>query len=118
MKGGLENQMRLNNVPQIPLANPSFDKEMENAALSALWNDRFVLGEEVNKFEEEFAKYCGSKYAVSTNSGTEALHLSLAALGIASLDQVVTTPFTFIATSNAVLHAGANPVFADINIGT
>jgi len=118
MTGGSEKQMKLNSIPKIPLANPIFDKEMENAALNALWNDRFVLGEEVHKFEEEFAKYCGSKYAVSTNSGTEALRLSLTALDIASLDQVVTTPFTFIATSNAVVQVGATPIFADIDMRT
>jgi perosamine synthetase len=116
--GGIENQMKTNNVPQIPLANPIFDKEMEKAAINALWNDRFVLGEEVHKFEEEFAEYCGSKYAVSTSSGTEALRLSLSALGIAYSDQVVTTPLTFIATSNAVLQVGATPVFADNDIDT
>jgi len=64
---------------RIPLAVPTFDKEMENAALNALRNERFVLGEDVYKFEEEFAKYVGAKYAVSTNSGTAALHLSLLA---------------------------------------
>lgn len=110
--------MKQNNIPQIPLANPIFDKEMETAALNALWNDRFVLGEEVHKFEEEFAEYCGSKYAVSTSSGTEALRLSFVALGIADSDQVVTTPLTFIATSNAVLQSGATPVFADNDVDT
>jgi perosamine synthetase len=118
MNGGLKKQMRLNNFPKIPLANPTFDKEMENAALNALRNDRFVLGKEVHKFEEEFAKYCGSKYAISTNSGTEALRLSLIALGIKKLDQVITTPSTFIATANAILHVGATPIFADIDIET
>lgn len=110
--------MKSKNVPQIPLANPIFDKEMEAAALNALWNDHFVLGEEVQKFEEEFAQYCGSKYAVSTSSGTEALRLSLSVLGVANSDEVITTPLTFIATSNAVIQAGATPVFADIDVDT
>jgi perosamine synthetase len=99
----------------IPLAVPSFDKEMEDAALSALRNEHFVLGESVFKFEEEFAKYIGAKYAISTNSGTSALQFSLMALDIARQDQVITTPFSFIATSNAILHAGCTPVFADID---
>lgn len=118
MNRGIENQMKTNDVPHIPLANPIFDKEMETAALNALWNDRFVLGEEVRKFEEEFAEYCGSKYAVSTSSGTESLRLSLIALGITNLDQVVTPPLTFIATSNAVLQVGATPIFADNDVDT
>ncbi|HGE70311.1 TPA: DegT/DnrJ/EryC1/StrS family aminotransferase [Candidatus Poribacteria bacterium] len=103
---------------RIPLAVPTFDKEMENAALNALHNERFVLGEDVYKFEEEFAKYVGAKYAVSTNSGTAALHLSLLALGIKSQEHVITTSFSFIATANAILHANATPVFSDINIKT
>ena len=54
---------------KIPLAKPAFNKEMEKAAINALWNERFVLGESVYKFEEEFSGYCGVKYAVSTSSG-------------------------------------------------
>jgi len=106
------------NIPQIPLANPTFDKEMENAALNALQNERFVLGDDVYKFEEEFARYCGVKYAVSTNSGTDALHLSLIALGVGWQDQVVTTSFSFIATANAILHTGGTPIFVDIDVKT
>ena len=102
----------------IPLALPTFDKEMEEAALNALRNERFVLGEEVYKFEEEFAKYVGSKYAVSTSSGTSALHLSLLALGISASNEVITSSFSFIASANAILHAGATPVFADIDSKT
>jgi len=106
------------NVPQIPLANPTFDKEMEKAALKALRNERFVLGEDVYKFEEEFARYCRVKYAVSTSSGTDALHLSIIALGVGEQDRVVTTSFSFVATANVILHVGATPVFADINANT
>jgi len=100
----------------IPLAKPNFDKEMENAAVYALQNENFVMGESVFKFEEEFAKYCGAKYAVSTNSGTSALHLALLALGIKQGDHVITTPASFVATANAVLHVNATLVFADIDI--
>ena len=110
--------MSSHSVRNIPLATPAFDEEMENAALNALRNEHFVLGEDVFKFEEEFAKYIGTKYAVSTGSGTSALQLSLLALGISCSDQVITTPFSFIATSNAILHAGAIPVFADIEAKT
>ena len=104
------------NKPDIPLAYPIFDAEMENAALKALRTENFVSGEDVYKFEEDFAHYCGVKYAVSTNSGTVALQLSLKALGIeGKLSKVVTTPLSFIATANSVLHVNATPLFADIN---
>lgn len=100
---------------KIPLAKPVFDEAMKNAALDALQNERFVMGESVFKFEEEFARYCGVKHAVSTSSGTSALQLSLIALGVKGGDEVITTPYSFVATANAVLHAGAVPVFADID---
>jgi len=103
---------------KIPLAKPVFDKEMEKAAVDALWNERFVLGESVYRFEEEFARYCSVDYAVSTNSGTDALQIALTALEISRGQQVVTTPASFIASSNVILHVGAAPVFADINLET
>src|SRR5436305_1211041 len=98
----------------IPLATPIIDAEMKEAALAALENEKLVMGESVHKFEEEFARFCGTKYAVSTASGTTALSITLQALGISHGTEVVTTPFSFIATANAVLHAGAEPVFADV----
>ena len=96
-----------------PLALPIIDEEMKAAALSAL-DEKLVMGESVIKFEEEFADYSGTKYAVSTNSGTTALSTTFQALGIGAGSEVITTPFSFIATSNSVLHAGAEPVFADV----
>jgi len=102
----------------IPLSKPVFDEEMRNAALDALQNERFVMGESVFKFEEEFARYCGTKFAVSTSSGTFALQLALIALGVNRGDHVVTTPYSFVATANAALYVGAIPVFADIDVRT
>jgi perosamine synthetase len=99
----------------VPLAAPVFDEEMAEAALHALRNERFVLGEDVFKFEEEFARYVGTRYAVSTSSGTNALQIALLALGIGRGDEVETSAFSFIASANAVLHVGATPVFADID---
>ena len=87
---------------------------MKRAAITALENEKFVMGESVFKFEEEFAKYCGVKYAVSTSSGTFALQLSLQALGINSKDRVITTPLSFIATANSIYSSGATPTFADV----
>jgi len=103
---------------KIPLASPVFDDEMKKAAVDALCSERFVLGESVFKFEEEFARYCGARYAVSTSSGTSALHLSLLALGAKRGDHVITTPASFVATANAALYVNAVPVFADIDIET
>ena len=67
---------------KIPLAKPVFDEETQDAALDALQNERLEMGESVFKFEEEFARYCGTRYAVSTLSGTSALQLSPLALDI------------------------------------
>jgi perosamine synthetase len=102
----------------IPLMKPIFTKEMKNAAVKALEDERFVLGESVYKFEEKFAKYIGTKHAVSASSGTAALQLSLIALNMASGDKVITTPMSFIATSNSIIHAGGIPVFSDIDGST
>jgi len=93
--------------------NPVLDKEMIEAAMHALQNEKFVMGESVHKFEEEFAKYCGVRHAISTGSGTAALQIALQSIGIDHSHSVLTTPFSFIATSNAIIHAGATPEFAD-----
>lgn len=102
-------------VTRIQQGMPMFNEEMKEAAVQALQNDRYTMGENVYKFEEEFASYIGVKYAVSTNSGTAALQLSLLALGVSHGDQVVTTPFSFIATANSVIQAGGFPRFVDID---
>lgn len=108
-----QTQSKSHSRSKIPLALPEIDSEMKTAALAAL-DEKLVMGESVYKFEEEFARYCGAKYAVSTGSGTAALSITFQALGIGAGSEVVTTPFSFIATANAVLHAGAEPVFADV----
>ncbi len=102
---------------KVHLASPSFDEEMKQAAIQALENERFVLGESVYKFEEEFARYCGAKFAVSTASGTAALTLSLIALGVGQAE-VLTSPASFVASANCIIHAGAVPKFADISLQT
>jgi perosamine synthetase len=102
----------------IPLAKPIFSKEMETAAVDALRNERFVLGESVLKFEEEFAEYCGVDFAVSMSSGTAALSIALTALNIKQGASVITSPASFVATANSVLHSGCVPKFADIDLKT
>lgn len=87
-----------------------------NAAIGrVLESCQFVLGDEVTAFEEEFAKYCGVRYAVAVNSGTSALHLALLALNVGPGDEVITVPFTFVATVAAIRYAGAKPVLVDID---
>jgi dTDP-4-amino-4,6-dideoxygalactose transaminase len=81
----------------------------------ALDNTAFCLGPQVEAFEKEFATYCDSTHGVAMNSGTSALHLALLALGVKPGDDVVTTPYTFVATAWAISYCGAKPVFADID---
>ena len=73
----------------------------------------FILGSTVEKFEKEFALYCGTKFAVGVNTGTSALHLALLACGVQPGDEVITTPSTFVATVSAIVYTGATPVFVD-----
>src|SRR5215467_10103077 len=75
----------------------------------------FILGEEVERFEKAFAEYCGVRHAIGLNSGTSALHLALLAAGIGPGDEVITVPFTFVATTAAIIYARARPVFVDID---
>lgn len=89
--------------------------QVEAAALGVLRSGHYVLGEEVSAFEEEFAAYCGTRHAIAVNTGTSALHLALLAAGIVAGDEVITTPFTFVATAAAIRYIGARPVFVDIN---
>lgn len=96
------------------LCAPIFDQEMKDAAISALENDRYTMGENVVKFEEEFASYNGTKFAVSTSSGTHALHFTLIAAGVKKGVNVLTSTYSFVATANSVIHAGGTPLLADI----
>jgi dTDP-4-amino-4,6-dideoxygalactose transaminase len=99
----------------IPFGKPIVTERQKEAVLKVLSTTSFILGENVQKFEEEFATYCGAKYGIGVSSGTEALYLALLASGITRGDEVITVPNTFIATSNAIMHAGAIPVFVDID---
>lgn len=89
---------------------PALDRVCRNAA--------FVLGEEVEAFEKEFADFCGTKHCVGLSSGTAALHLGLLALGVQADHEVITTPNTFLATAEAISYCGAVPVFVDIDPAT
>src|SRR5271154_2593322 len=89
---------------------PALDRVCEKSA--------FVLGEEVEQFEREFAAYCGTRHCIAVSSGTAALHLGLLALGVQSGDEVITSPNTFLATAEAITYCGARPVFVDIDPAT
>lgn len=93
----------------------SLEQEIDAAIKEVLLGGQFILGPSVQKLEEEVAAYCGCKYGVGVASGTDALRLTLTALGIGPGDEVITTPFTFIATANTISHCGAKPVFVDID---
>lgn len=93
----------------------SIKPEIDAAINGVLESCQFVLGSEVAAFEQDFAAYCGAAECVALNSGTSALHLALLAAGIGPGDEVITTPFTFVASVAAVLYAGARPVLVDID---
>jgi dTDP-4-amino-4,6-dideoxygalactose transaminase len=93
----------------------SIKDEVDPAIQGTLDSCQFTLGSEVAKFEEEFAAFSGARFGVGVNSGTSALHLALLAAGIGPGDEVITIPFTFVATVAAIRYTGATPVFVDID---
>ncbi len=92
----------------------SIKSEIDAAVLGVLASGQYILGEEVARLEQEFADYCNVKHAIAVNTGTSALHLSLLAAGVGPGDEVITVPFTFVATVSAICYAGARPVFIDV----
>jgi dTDP-4-amino-4,6-dideoxygalactose transaminase len=94
----------------------SLKDEVMAAVGHVLETGQFVLGEEVATFEKEFAAYVGAKHAIALNTGTSGLHLALLAAGVGPGDEVITVPFTFVATAAAIRYTGATPVFVDINL--
>jgi len=99
----------------IKIASPSISEKEIKAVEKVLKSGMLAQGQRVKEFEEKIAEYIGVKYAIATSSGTTALHTALLAIGIGPGDEVITTPFTFIATANSILYCGAKPVFADID---
>ena len=93
----------------------SIKSEVDAAIQGVLNSCQFTLGQEVAAFEEEFAAYSASKFGLGVNTGTSALHLSLLAAGIGPGDEVITVPFTFVATASAIHYTGAKPVFVDVD---
>jgi dTDP-4-amino-4,6-dideoxygalactose transaminase len=107
-------------IPLVDLKSQyhALKSEIDAAIAHVLETSQFVLGSEVAAFEEEFAAYSGAKHAVAVNSGTSALHLSLLAAGVNEGDEVITAPFTFVATVATIRYVRARPVFVDIEPGT
>ena len=99
----------------IPISKPFIGEEEKKAVLEVMDSGIIVQGPKTEKLERKFADLCGTQYAVATSSGTTALHLAMLAHNIGPGDEVITTPFSFIATANSILYAGADPVFVDID---
>ncbi|HLC90257.1 MAG TPA: DegT/DnrJ/EryC1/StrS family aminotransferase [Candidatus Nanoarchaeia archaeon] len=102
----------------IPMAKPLLGAEEKEAVLKVLDSGMLAQGKEVEDFEKAFASYIGTSFAIATSNGTTALHAALLAHGIRAGDEVITTPFTFIATANAIKMVGATPVFVDVEENT
>ena len=102
----------------IPVARPSLGREEENAVLEVLRSGWVSQGPRVAEFERKFAEYVGAPHAVAVSSCTTALHLALVAAGVKAGDEVLCPSLSFIATANAIVHAGAKPVFVDIDRST
>lgn len=102
----------------IPIAKPLLGSDEVRAVTDAIMSGIIAEGPRVSDFEQAFADHIGVEHAIAVNSGTAALHAALLAHGIGDGDEVITTPFTFIATSNSILFTGARPVFADIDDDT
>jgi dTDP-4-amino-4,6-dideoxygalactose transaminase len=104
-------------IPMLDLV-PEIEEQWDDlmkAVEGVLRSGKFILGPNVDAFEEEIAEYLGVKHAIGVNSGTDALMISLRALGIGPGDEVITTPFTFFATAEAISNVGATPIFVDID---
>ena len=97
----------------IPYGKQTISEDDINSVVEVLKSDFLTTGPKVKEFEESIAKYCGSKYCVAVSNGTAALHLASLVL-LEQNDKVLTTPNSFLATSNSILYVGAKPIFVDI----
>ena len=102
----------------IPYSRQWIDNKDIKEVVKVLKNDFITQGPKIEEFEKKVARYCGAKYGIAVSSGTAALHAAYNAAGIQSGDEVITTPLTFAATANMIVHCGGKPVFADIQEDT
>ena len=107
-------------IPMVDLKTQyhQLKEEIDKGILDALENTQYILGPNVAAFEKEAAEYLGAAHAIGVASGTDALHLAIAAAGIGPGDEVITSPFTFIATAEAICYMGATPVYVDVDPNT
>src|SRR5438552_19190047 len=102
----------------LPAQMRGIRKEIDAAIARTLDNCTFCLGPEVAQFEKDFARFIGAKHCIGFNSGTSALHVAMLLLNIGPGDEVITTPFTFVATSWVISYVGATPVYVDVEDAT
>ena len=111
-------QSTLGSAEQIPWAKPDFEGNEQEYVSQALCSTWISGGPFVKRFEDEFAKFCGTRFAMTASNGTTALHMAFLALGIGRDDEVVLPGFAFMAAANVALHLGARPVFAEVDSAT
>jgi perosamine synthetase len=102
-------------LKMIQIAKVSLGLEEKEAVNNVIESGMIACGEVVKEFEEEFADYCGVRHGIATTSGTTALEVAIRAIGLGTGDKILTTPYSFIASTNSIMYAGATPVFADID---
>ncbi|MCZ2809010.1 MAG: DegT/DnrJ/EryC1/StrS family aminotransferase [Candidatus Bathyarchaeota archaeon] len=100
---------------KIPIARPDITNDEIEAVIETMKTGWVTQGKKVDEFEKLFASYCGAKYGIATSSGTTAIHVALASIGIQNGDEVITTPLSCISTTNPILYLNAKPVFADVD---
>ena len=110
--------MSAENSMQVPLSQPSINDDDIEAVLSVLRTPTLSIGPKVTAFEQAVADFVGTAHGVAVNSGTSGLHLCLDAIGVGEGDEVITSPFSFVASANCIMYGGAKPVFADIDPDT
>ncbi len=102
-------------MSQIPLSQPDITRSEIDAVIDVLQTTTLSIGPKIGEFERRCAKIAGRRYGVGVSSGTAGLHAIMVAAGIKPGDEVITTPFSFVASANCILYVGATPVFADID---
>ena len=100
---------------EIPLARPLLDEREEELVLEVLRSGRLSLGPTIDRFEELLAERIGAPYVAAVSSGTAGLHLCMRLAGVGRGDEVITSPYSFVASANCAIYEGATPVFADID---
>lgn len=116
--GRVVDLIQVNDLLKVPLSNPDITDQEIRAVLGVLQSSDLSLGPKVTEFEEKIAAYAGRRHAIAVNSGTSGLHLVIRSLGLGPGDEVLTTPFSFIASSNCLLYENVKPVFVDIEPDT